>query len=390
MELHIDAFFKDIQNTIISDIQNAHKEIMIAVAWFTNKKIFSSLLEKLDDGIKVKLIVINDNINIRKFGIDFQDFVTAGGELYFAEKNIPMHNKYIIIDDNVVITGSYNYTYLAETVNDENILRLSGASDVVNAYVDDFNSLLSILTPVSSVNKYLEENPPFSNVFAFSNYGIRDIYQQAIIIDSGGNKGESQELVNYIDSCGNSQKMSKDFLIRNVIYRQWKNDYFADRIVVKDGFILVKFRTHVSDGCWICSPNTKWCWILRDSMNNNSYLPSNKICNISINKKILVKEARKKCIYYIGNKEKVDFSDNNCGYEVNENKKMIDEKGEIVPLEFIKIEGKSEMTCEVYFEDKEYKFTNKMVDFIEGIDCEKMENHWHCFEINLKLHREPI
>ena len=33
-----------------------------------------------------------------------------------------MHNKVIIIDDRIVVTGSYNFTYFAENRNDENVL----------------------------------------------------------------------------------------------------------------------------------------------------------------------------------------------------------------------------------------------------------------------------
>lgn len=37
MELQINTCFKNIQDFILSDIQNAQEQILIAVAWFTNK-----------------------------------------------------------------------------------------------------------------------------------------------------------------------------------------------------------------------------------------------------------------------------------------------------------------------------------------------------------------
>ena len=302
-----------------------------------------------------------------------------------------MHNKYIVIDNHIVITGSYNYTYLAENINNENVIRLSGAEDIINGFIDDFNEISSNLSSVLSVKEYLEENPPFTNVFAFSNYGIKDIYQQAIILQKNDNDEEAKELVDYIDSSSDfSEKDCNNYQIRNVIYRQWQRDNFADKIIVKNNLIFVKFRTIASGGCWICSPGTKRCWMLRDSMNKSSYLSPTKIKNICINNKTIIEEAKNGCIYYLDKDDKEDFSNNDCGYKVNEDKKMIDDNGNKVPVEFIKIEGKVEMTCEVYFEDNERAFSDKIVDFIEGKDCENKDNFWHCFEINLRLNREPL
>ena len=49
-----------------------------------------------------------------------------------------MHNKYCIIDNDTVITGSYNWTTAAETKNDENITIhciCSDGSDLVKKYI---------------------------------------------------------------------------------------------------------------------------------------------------------------------------------------------------------------------------------------------------------------
>ena len=52
-----------------------------------------------------------------------------------------MHNKVMIIDDKVVITGSYNFSENAE-VNDENLLAIESAA-VAAAYDRYFNALFT-------------------------------------------------------------------------------------------------------------------------------------------------------------------------------------------------------------------------------------------------------
>jgi hypothetical protein len=180
-------------------------------------------------------------------------------------------------------------------------------------------------------------------------------------------------------------------MIKDVVYRQWKDEYYLDKVVVKDRKIMIKFKTFVSDGCWICSPNTKWTWILRSSSDHKRLIYCEKIENIRIDGRIVCERAKDGYIYYIGNDNKDDFSDNNCGYKVNEDKKMIDDNGNIVPVEFIKIEeGEIEMILDVFFNLDVVDITEGNVDFVEGIDCETMDNHWHCFDINLNINRMSL
>lgn len=58
-----------------------------------------------------------------------------------GDKNDFMHNKVMIIDDNVVITGSYNFSENAEA-NDENLLIFESAT-VARAYNKYFNALFA-------------------------------------------------------------------------------------------------------------------------------------------------------------------------------------------------------------------------------------------------------
>ena len=58
-----EALFNNIKAHIVKNLNEANDIIRIAVAWFTNDDLFQVVLNMLDRGIKVELILIDDCIN---------------------------------------------------------------------------------------------------------------------------------------------------------------------------------------------------------------------------------------------------------------------------------------------------------------------------------------
>ena len=79
----IQAYFNDIKSEITNLLNEANKEIRVAVCWFTQQDLFSILLDKLSKDVSIELIVLNDAINNRSDGLNFQTFIDAGGKLYW-------------------------------------------------------------------------------------------------------------------------------------------------------------------------------------------------------------------------------------------------------------------------------------------------------------------
>ncbi len=119
--MHTQAYFENIQPEIIKHLQQAHKEILVAVAWFTDADLLRMLCQKAQEGVSVSLLFLHDTINT---SLNFNNLATCGGVLWRVPVNDfnrnPMHNKFCVIDQQTVITGSYNWTYKAQH-NDENI-----------------------------------------------------------------------------------------------------------------------------------------------------------------------------------------------------------------------------------------------------------------------------
>lgn len=137
----IEAHFENIRNLIRSNISVAQSEIKIAVAWFTQRELFSEVLGALNRGVDVSMIIIKDFINCGMYGLPLQQFVEAGGQLHFvSDRSWTMHNKFCLFDNNLVITGSYNWTYSAETRNAENVI-LTDDNSVCQDYNNYFTRL---------------------------------------------------------------------------------------------------------------------------------------------------------------------------------------------------------------------------------------------------------
>jgi hypothetical protein len=387
--MEIKEHFEDIRKVIIDNIIRSKKEIQIAMAWFTNHEIFNLLIEKAKE-IPVHLIVINDDINNRPDGLNFQKFIDNGGNFYFGLPEYPMHNKYCIIDNKVLITGSYNYTYLAENINSENIIVFNGASDIIESYKVNFFELLRNNKSITSISEHLTNFPSQKDSFAFKNYGIRDIYAHIQELKQDGDLAQATSIIKNIEDLAEHAN-ERNFIIKDVIYRQWKQDYYTDKIQVLDNTLILFFRT-ISDsgGCWVHGPNSNHAWTLRISNQNDILRKAIRITNIKVNGNRIITSTTSEEIFYFSHLDEID-GNTDLGYELNGNKQLIRNDGTIVPTKFFKIptDVRYELSCEIHFDISE--FPMETVDLIEGpIETAELNNHWHCFDINLRLNREQI
>lgn len=158
-----EAFFTDIRFEILSLIESACDEILIAMAWFTNRQLFDSLITCLRRGVKVKLVLLDDIINHCDFGVDFNPFIRDSGSVFYLYPPSLkfMHNKFCVIDGKTVVTGSYNWTNYAETRNLENII-VSDDSNLVREYTNCFNTMVTALSPTDSFEILTQQQVPDS------------------------------------------------------------------------------------------------------------------------------------------------------------------------------------------------------------------------------------
>jgi hypothetical protein len=173
------AHFQNIRNCIIKEIEKANKSIKVAVYWFTNNELFDLLYQKQLNGVQCDLLIHNDYINNRDTGLPFQKFIDAGGKFYFSDEDNPMHNKFCIIDNQVLINGSYNWTYYAESKNKENVLIIKDEKDVIKAFESEFLQLIELMKPIQTIAHLTKFEVEENNLLRNRDYLAYDIIYQA-------------------------------------------------------------------------------------------------------------------------------------------------------------------------------------------------------------------
>lgn len=134
----IDVYFSPEQRClpqIIKEIDKAKDSIFLQSYSFTSKKIASSLIKARERGVKI--FVMTDKSQIRSKSSVVLWLASKGVPIFVDYKVAIAHNKVIVIDKKVVLTGSYNWTKAAEFSNAENLLVIRDKK-IVKLYMNNW------------------------------------------------------------------------------------------------------------------------------------------------------------------------------------------------------------------------------------------------------------
>jgi phosphatidylserine/phosphatidylglycerophosphate/cardiolipin synthase-like enzyme len=142
-----EAFFSptdDCVNVIIGYLRTARSTLRLCVFTITDDRITQQILQCHQNGIAIH--VLSDNEKAFNPGSDIQILAQAGIAVRIDATSNHMHHKFALIDDEVLLTGSYNWTRSAAHFNHENILVTNDAT-VVNRYLECFQNLWPDMKP---------------------------------------------------------------------------------------------------------------------------------------------------------------------------------------------------------------------------------------------------
>ena len=142
-----DAFFSpkdDCVSAINGHLRTTRSRLKLCVFTITDDRITHQILQCHQSGIAIE--IISDNEKAFDRGSDIQTLAQAGIAVRIDTSTNHMHHKFALIDDEVLLTGSYNWTRSAAHFNHENILVTNSAA-VVNRYIDCFQRLWPIMEP---------------------------------------------------------------------------------------------------------------------------------------------------------------------------------------------------------------------------------------------------
>lgn len=107
-------------DAIIKELNRAKNSVLVQAYSFTSVPIAEALVNAYRRGVKVKVILDKSRKNEKESSAPS---LSAGGvQVKIAATRGIAHNKVMIIDDEIVITGSFNFTKNAEKKNAENLL----------------------------------------------------------------------------------------------------------------------------------------------------------------------------------------------------------------------------------------------------------------------------
>ena len=108
------------QKAIIKNINQAETYINIAMYTFTDQEIALSLANAQKRGVKVRVYL--DRSQIESTYSISRLLVQKGIKVRISSNNYIMHHKFAIIDNRLLLTGSYNWTFAANNKNEENLM----------------------------------------------------------------------------------------------------------------------------------------------------------------------------------------------------------------------------------------------------------------------------
>lgn len=108
------------QEAILDKIKQAKRNIYVQSYTFTSFPIANELIKAKERGIKVT--IITDLGQIKAMKSQIESLIENGLDVRYLKIKGLHHSKTIVIDDCIVITGSYNFTKAAEYRNVENLV----------------------------------------------------------------------------------------------------------------------------------------------------------------------------------------------------------------------------------------------------------------------------
>jgi len=108
---------------IIETLDKAEQTVLVQAYGFTSEPIADALIQAHNRGVSVEVIVDKSHKTARRTSA--LSLKEAGIPVWIDTKHAIAHNKVMIIDESIVITGSFNFTRSAEERNAENLLIIS-------------------------------------------------------------------------------------------------------------------------------------------------------------------------------------------------------------------------------------------------------------------------
>lgn len=122
-------------------LEGATESIYFLAYSFTADELAEAIRVRAAEGVTVAGVMEASQVQSNE-GTEFDAFVQAGLDVRLDGNDGQMHHKVIIIDESIVVTGSYNFTASAENRNDENIV-IFFSPEIAALYMEEFERVFA-------------------------------------------------------------------------------------------------------------------------------------------------------------------------------------------------------------------------------------------------------
>jgi len=147
--VQVENYFSPVDNVmdkLVAYVNAAQKSVRFMIFTYTDHRLSDAMIARARAGVTVEGVIENRGASQGAL----VPLVCAKLPIKVDGNKYTMHHKVIIIDDNTVITGSFNFTNTADTANDDNILVIH-SPEIAALYNQEFQRLNSIAaTPPAS------------------------------------------------------------------------------------------------------------------------------------------------------------------------------------------------------------------------------------------------
>ena len=136
-----EAFFspgESCRATIIQQIDRAVRQIKICVFTISDDRITNAIISAHKRGVDI--MILTDNDKSFDIGSDIGQLAQDGIFIKIDNTSNHMHHKFMVVDEQMALTGSYNWTQSAARYNRENII-LSSETGIIKSFLNEFEKL---------------------------------------------------------------------------------------------------------------------------------------------------------------------------------------------------------------------------------------------------------
>ncbi|MEJ5225912.1 MAG: phospholipase D-like domain-containing protein [Anaerolineales bacterium] len=130
---------------IVELLYDAQESIHFLAFSFTSDDISQALQDRFNNGVAVRGVMEADQVRTNE-GTEYDTFRQLGMVVRLDGNPGDMHHKVIIVDERIVIMGSYNFSRSAEERNDENLLIIH-SPQVARVFMEEFQRVFERAEP---------------------------------------------------------------------------------------------------------------------------------------------------------------------------------------------------------------------------------------------------